>query len=67
LTPGSGIRNEKITGSRINIPDHISESLEKFFCVKNTSIIYLMRIRDLLDPGAGIEKFPSGIRNKHPG
>jgi hypothetical protein len=26
-----------------------------------------IRIRDLFDPGSGMEKFESWIRNKHPG
>jgi hypothetical protein len=53
LTPGSGIRDGKKSGSGMeknpdpgsgmNIPDHFSESLETVFRAKNTS---LMRIRD---------------------
>jgi hypothetical protein len=39
-------------GSRMNIPDHISESLE-------TTLT--------LDPGSGMRKFGFGIRDKHPG
>jgi hypothetical protein len=45
----------------MNIPDHISESLETIFWVINTSS---MRIRD---PESGMEKFGSGIRDEHPG
>jgi hypothetical protein len=65
---GSGIYPD--LGSGTNIPDHISESLEKFFRIKILKFfdanpgsgIFLT-----LDPGFGIEKFGSGIRNKHPG
>jgi hypothetical protein len=49
FTPGSGseIRDEKI---RIrDIPDHISESMETIFCVKNF-LNSLMQFRDLFDP-----------------
>jgi hypothetical protein len=49
LDPGSGTR--KKSGSGMNNPDHISESLEKIVCVK--MINSLMRIRDgkISDPG----------------
>jgi hypothetical protein len=43
----------------MNIPDHISESLD-------TISLKRILIRDLLD-GSGMEKFGSEIRNKHPG
>jgi hypothetical protein len=63
MTPGSGTEKNRIRvrdpGSGMNIPDHISESLKQFFG--------LMRIRNLSNPGSGMEKFGSGIRNKHPG
>jgi hypothetical protein len=36
LTPGSGMGKNSRSGSGMNIPDHISESLETFFGVKNT-------------------------------
>jgi hypothetical protein len=36
LTPGSGIRDGKKSGSWMNIPDHISESLEPVSRTKNT-------------------------------
>ncbi len=45
--------------SGMNIPDHISESLEKNVWDKNTFFD--------VDPGYGRAKFGSGIRNKHPG
>ncbi len=80
LTPGSGIRDGKNqysdpgSGSGMNNPDPISESLETIFCAQILNS--LMRI---WDPGSGIEKFRSGIRDgknsgpgsgirdKHPG
>jgi hypothetical protein len=34
--PGSGIRDGKLSGSGINISDHISESLVAIVRVKNT-------------------------------
>jgi hypothetical protein len=51
----------------MNIPEHISDSLETIFWVKNTKFfdadsrsgIFLT-----LDPGSGMEKFGSGIRDK---
>jgi hypothetical protein len=57
----------------MNIPDNISKSLEtiflwlkilKFFVVDSDpgSGIFVT-----LDLGSGMEKFGSGIRNKHPG
>jgi hypothetical protein len=49
------------SGSGMNIPNHISESLETVFLFKNTgSGIFFTR-----DPGW--KKFKSGIRDKHPG
>jgi hypothetical protein len=50
------------SGSGMNIPDHISESLEQFFGCGSG-------IRNLFDPGIGIRngKFGSGIWDKHPG
>jgi hypothetical protein len=79
---GSGIRDRKKldpvpvwkkpgSESRINIPDHFSESLETVFWVKNTLILcYGSGIFLTLDPGSGknipepssgMEKFGSGI------
>jgi hypothetical protein len=59
------------SGSRMNIPDHISESLETIFRVKILKFFDRTRIRDpvsgiflTLDPGPGIldrKKFGSGI------
>jgi hypothetical protein len=44
-----GKKSRSGSGSWMNIPDHISESLETNFWVKNA------------DPGSGMEKFGSGI------
>ncbi len=49
----------------MKILDHISESVETIFWVKNT--YSLMRIVLTLDPGSGMEKFGSGIQDKLPG
>jgi hypothetical protein len=71
--PGSEMKKNPDPGSEIgmNVPDHISESLEKNFRVKkiylNSSSGFGSGIRDLLDPGSGMENIGSGIRNKHPG
>jgi hypothetical protein len=47
------------------IPGNFSESLETIFCVKNT--LMGIRIRDLVDPGSGIQDGRKRIRDKHPG
>jgi hypothetical protein len=64
LTPGSGKKSRP--GSEKNNPDHISDSLETIFWVKNVKYLNsLMLIRDL-----EWEKFGSGIRdgkNSDPG
>jgi hypothetical protein len=44
----------------MNNPDHIPESLETILWVK------IFKFFDA-DPGPGMEKFGSGIRDKHPG
>jgi hypothetical protein len=55
----------------MNIPDHISKSLETIFWLKYLD--YLMRIRsgirNLFDPGSGIRDGKIRIRDpdKHPG
>ncbi len=46
----------------MKIPGHFSENLEKVFWVKNTYSLMQNRIRNLSDPGSGMEKFESGIR-----
>ncbi len=38
FTPGSGMGKKLISGSGMNIPDHISESLETISLVKNIKI-----------------------------
>jgi hypothetical protein len=67
----------KKSGSGMNIPGRIPESLEIIFRDK----LKILKFRDLLDPGSGmeifgsgmeifgsgIEIFGSGIGNKHPG
>jgi hypothetical protein len=67
FSPGSGIRNAEWvknpdpnlgSGSGMNNPDHISESLETFFGVK--ILTFFDGIRDE-------KKFGSGISDKHPG
>jgi hypothetical protein len=45
------------SGSGINNPDHISESLETIFWV------IIFKFFDA-DPGSGMEKFVSGIRDE---
>jgi hypothetical protein len=52
--PGSGMGKQSGSGSGMNNPDHISESLEKFFWVT------ILKFFDA-DPGSGMEKFGSGI------
>jgi hypothetical protein len=49
----------------MNITDHISESLKPIFWAQNI-LNSLMRTRNLSDSGSGMEKFESGIRDKHP-
>ncbi len=51
LTPGSGMGKKSGSGSGMNNPDHISDSLE--------TIVFWS--------GSGMEKFRSEIRDKHPG
>jgi hypothetical protein len=65
LTPGSGIRDpgwvkskDPDSGSGMNNPDHISQSLETIFFIKILKFFNA-------DPGSGMEK--SRIRDKHPG
>jgi hypothetical protein len=58
------------SGSGVNIPDHISESLETIFWVKILKLFVADADPDpvsgnLFDPGSGMEKIR--IRDKHPG
>jgi hypothetical protein len=43
----------------MNIPDH-----KQFFGLKTLKFFIRIRIRDLIDPGSGMEKFGSKIRDK---
>jgi hypothetical protein len=52
---------DKKLRSGMNILDHISESVDTIFRVKNS----LIRIRNLFEPGSRMEKIQ--IREKHPG
>jgi hypothetical protein len=56
------------SGSGMNNPDHISESLETIFWVKILEILLCRSwIRDRKIFDLGWKKFGSGIWNKHPG
>jgi hypothetical protein len=59
LDPGSGMGKKSKSGSGMNNPDHIAESLETIFCVKYLNS--LMLIRDL-----GWKKFGFGINIPDP-
>ncbi len=63
--PGSGMGKKSRSGSGMNVPDHISESLETIFWViliifrlKYLNFLMRMRIRiqdtEIFDPGSGI-------------
>jgi hypothetical protein len=58
LTPGSGMGKNSRSGSS----DHVSESLETIFSsLKILKFFYADQIRNLSDPGSGMEKFGFGI------
>ncbi len=64
LDPWSGMGKKSRSGSRVNIPDPISDSLETIFWVKNTWILWCdsgSGIRNPFDLGSGMEKFVYGI------
>jgi hypothetical protein len=61
LTLGSGMEKNSYPGSGMHIPDHFFESLETVFRVSGAGL------RNLFDPGSGMEKFGSGSRDKHTG
>jgi hypothetical protein len=70
LTPGSGMGKKSRSESGMNIPYHISKSIETIFWLKKIlkffdadlgSEIFLT-----LDPGFGVEKFGSGINIPDP-
>ncbi len=66
LDPGSGMGKKSGSGSGMNNPDHISESLETIFWVLKHVILWCgSGIRDgkKSDPGSGMEKF----RIRYPG
>jgi hypothetical protein len=49
------IQDGKKSGSRMNIPDHISESLVTiFWIIKYLNSLMRIRIRDLFDPASRI-------------
>jgi hypothetical protein len=62
LTLGSGMDKNSRSGSGNNITDHISESWDKKYLNSSMRI----RIRDLFDPGSGMEKFGSGTNIPNP-
>jgi hypothetical protein len=73
LTLGSGIvirirdrgwKKNRDPGSRMNILDHISKSLETIFWVKILKFFIRIRIRDLLDPGSRIRDGKIVIRDQ---
>jgi hypothetical protein len=59
--PGSGSGMGKKSGSGMNNPDHISESLKTIF-----GLIYLSSLMRIRDPRSGMEKFGSGINFPDP-
>jgi hypothetical protein len=52
------------SGSGMNNPDNISESLEIETIFGLKYLNFLIRIRNLLDPGSGMEKIRIRIRDK---
>jgi hypothetical protein len=68
LTLGSGMVKESSSGSGMYIPDHISESLETSFWIKNILILRCRsgsEIRNLFGPCSGIRD--GKIRIRDPG
>jgi hypothetical protein len=62
---GKNLDPDPESGSGMNIPDHISESLETFFGLKISKFFDVdpgSGIRNLFDPGSGMEKFGPGSR-----
>jgi hypothetical protein len=68
LIPGSGMGKKSGSGSGMNNPDHISESLETMFGLKYFNSF--VRIRDpgwkKFGSGIRVEKFGSGINIPDP-
>jgi hypothetical protein len=58
LDQESGMGKKSGSGSGMNNPDHISQSLEIIFF----GLKYLNSLMRIWDPGSGMEKFGSGIR-----
>jgi hypothetical protein len=67
FTPGSGTGQKSRSGSGMNIQDHISESSDTILWVKNTEMGPRSGMFLTLNQESGMEKFGSGIRDKHPG
>jgi hypothetical protein len=66
MTPGSWTGKNSRSGSELNIPDHISESLKTIFRVKTLQFFkFFYADAGTLEPGSGMEKIR--IRDKHPG
>jgi hypothetical protein len=61
LTPGSEMGKKSGSGSGMNNPNHISESIETIFWLK---ILYLNSLMRIQDPGW--KKFGSGINIPDP-
>ncbi len=59
LTPGSGMGKKSGSGSGMNNPGYISKS---FFFLETIFWVKILKFFDA-DPGSGMEKFGSGIRN----
>ncbi len=66
FTSESGIRIRDGGKSGSGILDNISARRLRHNCFGLKILRFLLRIRDLLDAGSGMEKYGSGIRNKHP-
>jgi hypothetical protein len=62
LTPGSGIRDEYFGSYFREFKANFLVKILKFFGADADS-----GSENLFDPGSGMEKFGSGIREKHPG
>ncbi len=82
LTPGPWMGKNQDPGSgsgiRIRDPDPglttriiFPRAYKQFFGLKHLNSLMRMRMRirdpESFDPGSGIQKFRSGIRDKHPG
>ncbi len=61
LTPGSGLRKKSISGSGVNNPDHISESLEIIFFGGVKILKFFEADPGWKKIGSGWKKFGSGM------